>query len=37
MEPIALYGCDVWDPLTNQYVTKWDKHQIETAWRILQN
>ena len=29
--PIALYGCEVWGPLTNQYFTKLDKHQIETA------
>ena len=36
LEPIALYVCEVWDPLTNQEFTKWDKHQIETACRILQ-
>ena len=30
IEPIALYGCEVWGPLTNQEFTKWDKHQIET-------
>ena len=36
IEPISLYGCDVWGPLTNQEFTKWDKHQIETACRILQ-
>ena len=30
IEPIALYGCEVWGPLTNQDFTKWDKHQIET-------
>ena len=29
-EPIALYGWEVWGPLTNQEFTKWDKHQIET-------
>ena len=28
IEPVALYGCEVWDPLTNQEC--WDKHQIET-------
>ena len=27
---MALYGCEVWGPLTNQDFTKWDKHQIET-------
>ena len=30
IEPIALYGCEVWGPLTNQDFIKWDKHQIET-------
>jgi hypothetical protein len=30
IEPIALYGCEVWGPLTNQEFTKWDKHQIDT-------
>ena len=30
LEPIALYGCEVWGPHTNQDFTKWDKHQIET-------
>ena len=30
IEPIALYCCEVWGPLTNQDFTKWDKHQIET-------
>ena len=30
IEPIALYGCEVWGPLTNQEFTKWDKHKIET-------
>jgi hypothetical protein len=30
IEPIALYGCEAWGPLTNQKFTKWDKHQIET-------
>ncbi len=30
IEPIALYGCEVWGPLTNQDFTKWDKHPIET-------
>ena len=28
--PIALYGCEVWGPLTNQDFIKWDKHPIET-------
>ena len=35
IEPIARNGCEVWGPLTNQKITKWDKHQIETACRIL--
>ena len=30
IEPIALYVCEVWGPLTNQEFTKCDKHQIET-------
>jgi hypothetical protein len=30
IEPIALYGCEVWGQLTNQEFTNWDKHQIET-------
>lgn len=30
IEPIALYGSEVWGPLANQDFTKWDKHQIET-------
>ena len=30
IEPISLYGCEVWGPLTNQEFTKWGKHQIET-------
>ena len=30
LEPIVLYGCEVCGPLTNQDLTKWDKHQIET-------
>jgi hypothetical protein len=29
IEPIALYGCEVWGPLTNQEFTKWKKNQIE--------
>ena len=37
IDPIALYACQVWGPLTKQTFTKWDKHQIETlACRILQ-
>uniref|UniRef100_A0A8K9V0N5 Reverse transcriptase domain-containing protein n=1 Tax=Oncorhynchus mykiss TaxID=8022 RepID=A0A8K9V0N5_ONCMY len=35
IEPIALYGCEVWGPLTNQDFTKWDKHQIETLHEEL--
>jgi hypothetical protein len=30
IEPIALCGCEVWGPFSNQEFTKWDKHQIET-------
>ncbi len=32
IEPIALYGSEVWGPLTNpsQDLTKWEKHPIET-------
>jgi hypothetical protein len=30
IDPIALYGCEVWGPLTNQEFPKWGKHQIET-------
>ena len=26
IEPIAFYGCEVWGPLTNQDLTKLDKH-----------
>jgi hypothetical protein len=26
VEPIALCGCEVWGPLTNQEFTKWYKH-----------
>jgi hypothetical protein len=30
IEPISLYGCEVWGLLTNKEFRKWDKHQIET-------
>lgn len=30
IEPIALYGSEVWGPLTNQEFDKWEKHPIET-------
>ncbi len=32
IEPIVLYGSEVWDPLTNpsQDLTRWEKHPIET-------
>ncbi len=32
IEPIALYGSEVWGPLTNpsQNLTKWEKHPVET-------
>ena len=30
IEPIALYGSEVWGPLTKQDFIKWDKHPIET-------
>jgi hypothetical protein len=26
IEPIALYDCEVWGPLTKTLFTKWDKH-----------
>lgn len=30
IEPIALYGSEVWGPLTDQEFSTWDKHPIET-------
>ena len=30
IEPISLYGCEIWGPLANQEPGKWDKHQAET-------
>ena len=30
IEPISLYGCEIWGPLANQEPEKWDKHQAET-------
>ena len=30
IEPIALYGSEVWGPLTKQDFTNWDKHPTET-------
>jgi len=30
IEPILLYGSEVWGPLTNQDFEKWDKHPIES-------
>ena len=30
IEPISLYGCEIWGPLANQEFEKWDKHQTET-------
>ncbi len=29
IEPILLYGSEVWGPLVNQDFQKWDKHPIE--------
>merc|ERR1712168_255401 len=29
IEPIILYGSEVWGPLVNQDFEKWDKHPIE--------
>ena len=29
LEPIALYGSEVWGPLSNNEFTKWDKHPIK--------
>ena len=28
IQPIALYGSEVWGPLANQEFSNWDKHQI---------
>ena len=30
IEPIALYGSEVWGPLTESGYEKWDKHPVET-------
>ena len=30
IEPITLYGSEVWGPLAKQDFTQWDKHPIET-------
>ena len=30
IQPIALYGSEVWGPLSQQNYSKWDKHPIET-------
>ena len=30
IEPIALYGSEVWGPLVNNDISQWDKHPIET-------
>ena len=30
IQPIALYGSEIWGPMTNQDYTNWDKHKIET-------
>ena len=30
IEPIALYGSEVWGPLSDQEFSTWDKHPIET-------
>ena len=30
IEPISLYGCEIWGPLANHDLEKWDKHQTET-------
>ena len=29
IEPISLYGCEIWGPQNDQDFTKWDKHPIE--------
>jgi hypothetical protein len=29
IEPIALYGSEVWGPISNNELTKWDKDPIE--------
>ena len=30
LEPIALYGSEVWGPLMYKGFEKWDKHPVET-------
>ena len=30
IQPIALYGSEIWGPLSQQNYSKWDKHPIET-------
>ena len=30
IEPIALYGSEVWGPLAKQDFTQWDKHPVDT-------
>ena len=30
IEPIALYGSEVWGPLAKQDLIKWERHPIET-------
>ena len=30
IQPIALYGSEVWGSLSQQNYSKWDKHPIET-------
>ena len=30
IEPISLYGSEVWGPLAKQDFIKWDKHPSET-------
>ena len=37
IEPIALYSCELWGPLTNQDFIKWDKHQTGTllVWEVV--
>jgi len=37
IQPIALYGSEVWGPISDQSYTRWDRHPIESpTHNILQ-
>ncbi len=36
IQPIALYGSEVWGPLSYQSYTRWDRHPTEPYTQILQ-